>query len=60
MIRGEFFNGTTKLSEYMTAPHTTQWYTGALGTYTLIARPTDNAAEPTSSSVTIKVIKKPR
>ena len=59
VIRVEFFNGTTKLSEDTTAPYTGQWNIGAAGTYTLTARATDNSgAQTTSSPVTITVKKK--
>ena len=58
VIRVEFFNGTTKLSEDTTAPYTAQWNTGAAGTYTLIARATDNAGATASSQVAITVTKK--
>ena len=59
MTRVEFFNGATRLSEDTTAPYTTQWNTGAAGTYTLTARATDNAgATRASSPVTITVKKK--
>jgi Bacterial Ig domain len=59
VIRVEFFNGSTRLSEDTTAPYTAQWNTGAAGTYTLTARATDNAGATTSSSpVTITVVKK--
>jgi hypothetical protein len=58
VIRVEFFNGATKLSEDTTAPYTGQWNVGAAGTYTLIARATDNSGATGSSSVTITVNKK--
>ena len=59
VVRVEFFNGTTKLSEDTTAPYTAQWSTGAAGPYTFTARATDNAgATTTSDPVTIEVVKK--
>ena len=59
VTRVEFFNGATRLGEDTTAPYTTQWNTGAAGSYTLTARATDNAgATTTSSPVTITVKKK--
>ena len=59
VIRVEFFNGATKLSEDTTAPYTGQWNVGAAGTYTVTARATDNSGAPTNSSpVTITVKKK--
>ena len=59
VIRVEFFNGATKLSEDTTAPYTGQWNVGAAGTYTLTARATDNSGASTNSSpVTITVKKK--
>jgi Bacterial Ig domain len=59
VIRVEFFNGTTRLSEDTTAPYTAQWNTGAAGTYTFTARATDNAGETTTSLArTVTVTKK--
>ena len=59
VARVEFFNGATKLGEDTSAPYTTQWNSGAAGSYTLTARATDNAgATTTSSPVTITVKKK--
>jgi hypothetical protein len=61
VTRVEFFNGTTKLSEDTTSPYTSQWNTGAAGTYIVTARATDNAgATGTSNPVTITVTKKQR
>ena len=59
VVRVQFFNGTTALGEDTTAPYTTQWNTGAAGTYTVSARATDNSGAVTASSpVTITVKKK--
>jgi chitinase len=58
VIRVEFFNGATKLSEDTTAPYTGQWNVGTAGTYTLIARATDNSGATASTSVVITVKKK--
>ena len=59
VIRVEFFNGATRLSEDTTDPYTGQWNVGAAGTYTLTARATDNAGVTTTSlPVTITVKKK--
>jgi len=58
IVRVEFFNGTTKLSEDTTAPYTGQWNTGSAGTYTLRAVATDNAGGTAASAATITVTKK--
>ena len=59
MVRVQFFNGATLLGEDTTAPYTSQWNTGAAGTYTLTARATDNSGVVTTSSpATITVRKK--
>ncbi len=53
----EFYNGTTKLGETITAPYRFVWSNVAAGTYTLSAKATDNAgAVTTSGSVTITVL----
>jgi hypothetical protein len=59
VVRVEFFNNGTNLGEDTSAPYTLRWNVGAVGTYTLTARATDNAgAITTSSAVTITVRKK--
>jgi len=58
IVRVEFFNGATKLSEDTIAPYTGQWNTGAAGTYTLRAVATDNAGGTASSAATITITKK--
>lgn len=52
----EFFNGSTKLGEDLTAPYQFSWPTVGAGTYTLSARATDNqSATAVSGLVTITV-----
>ncbi|PJJ60568.1 glycosyl hydrolase family 18 protein [Hymenobacter chitinivorans] len=52
----EFYQGTTKLGEDLTAPYSFSWSSVAAGTYSLTARATDNAgAATTSAAVTITV-----
>ncbi|MDB5256777.1 MAG: Carbohydrate binding family 6 [Chitinophagaceae bacterium] len=52
----EFFNGTTKLGEDVTAPYTFTWTSVLAGTYSLTAKATDNAGlAAVSSVVTITV-----
>jgi chitinase/chitodextrinase len=52
----EFFNGTTKLGEDVSAPYAYVWTNVANGTYSLIARATDNLSAITNSSpVTVTV-----
>ena len=54
----EFFNGTTKLGEDITAPspYTYTWSNVAAGTYSITAKATDNSGNvTTSSAITIKV-----
>ena len=60
MVKVEFFNGATKLGEDTSAPYTTQWNSGAAGSYTLTARATDNAGATTTSTPVIITIKKKR
>ncbi len=60
VTRVEFFNGGTKLGEDTTAPYTTQWNTGAAGSYTLTARATDNGGATTTSTPVIITVKKKR
>lgn len=56
IIKVEFFNGTAKLGEDLTAPYSFDWRNVPAGTYELIARATDNFgitdnSEPVSISV---------
>lgn len=54
--RVEFFNGTTKLGEDLTAPYTFSWTNVAAGTYTITAVARDNTgAQTTSAPITIIV-----
>lgn len=53
----EFFNGTIKLGEDVTAPYSFDWNNVATGTYALTAKVTDNdGAVTTSAVVTIDVV----
>jgi hypothetical protein len=59
VARVEFFSGATKLGEDTNPPYAARWNVGAIGSYTLTARATDNAgATATSTPVTITVRKK--
>ncbi len=52
----EFFQGTTKLGEDLTAPYSYTWASVVAGTYSLTAKATDNAgAITTSTAVSINV-----
>jgi chitinase len=52
----EFYQGSTKLGEDLSAPYSYSWSGVAAGTYSLTARATDNAgATTTSSAVSITV-----
>ncbi|UOQ52321.1 glycosyl hydrolase [Hymenobacter cellulosivorans] len=52
----EFFRGTTKLGEDLTAPYSYSWTGVAAGTYSLTAKATDNAgATTTSAAVSVTV-----
>ncbi|MBB6612666.1 DUF4082 domain-containing protein [Pontibacter sp. Tf4] len=52
----EFFNGTQRLGEALTAPYTYNWSNVAAGSYSLTAKATDNeGAVTTSEPVTITV-----
>ncbi|MCB2378518.1 Ig-like domain-containing protein [Hymenobacter sp. BT635] len=52
----EFFQGTTKLGEDLTAPYSFSWSGVGAGTYSLTAKATDNAgAVTTSAAVSITV-----
>ncbi len=52
----EFFQGSTKLGEDLTAPYEFAWNGVAAGTYSLVAKATDNAgATTTSATVSITV-----
>jgi Domain of unknown function (DUF1929)/Bacterial Ig domain len=60
VVRVQFFNGATLLGTDTTRPYTSQWNTGAAGTYTLTARATDNAGAVTTSSPATITVKKKR
>ncbi|MDB5255751.1 MAG: C-terminal target protein [Chitinophagaceae bacterium] len=47
----EFFNGTQKLGEDLSAPYTYTWTNVTVGTYTLSAKATDNSGATASSTV---------
>ncbi|WP_162144128.1 Ig-like domain-containing protein [Sporocytophaga myxococcoides] len=52
----EFYQGTTKLGEVLTAPYSYSWSNVAAGTYSITAKAFDNAnASTTSSAVSITV-----
>ncbi|UOQ51836.1 Ig-like domain-containing protein [Hymenobacter cellulosivorans] len=52
----EFFQGTTKLGEDLSAPYSFSWSSVAAGTYSLTARATDNSgAVTTSAAVSVTV-----
>ncbi|UOQ73140.1 Ig-like domain-containing protein [Hymenobacter cellulosilyticus] len=52
----EFFQGTTKLGEDLTAPYSFSWTGATAGSYSLTAKATDNAgAVTTSTAVSITV-----
>ncbi|TDH26763.1 T9SS type A sorting domain-containing protein [Segetibacter sp. 3557_3] len=46
----EFFQGTTKLGEDLTAPYEYSWIGAAAGSYTLTAKATDNLGSATTSA----------
>jgi hypothetical protein len=48
--RVEFYNGTTRLGEDMTAPYSFTWSNAGAGTYTFTARATDNYLDQTVSA----------
>jgi beta-glucanase (GH16 family) len=47
----EFYNGTQKLGEDLTAPYAYTWTSVAAGTYTITAKATDNAGATTTTAV---------
>ncbi|HTF81596.1 MAG TPA: Ig-like domain-containing protein, partial [Cytophagales bacterium] len=52
----EFFQGATKIGEDLTSPYSFSWTGAAIGTYTLTAKATDNAAATsTSAPVSISI-----
>lgn len=54
IVKVEFFNGTTKLGEDLTAPYSYTWSNVANGSYSLTAKTTDDkGAATTSTAVTI-------
>jgi hypothetical protein len=53
----EFFQGTTKLGQDTTAPYSFSWTNVAVGSYSLMARATDNSGSATTSAaVNITVV----
>jgi Domain of unknown function (DUF1929)/Bacterial Ig domain len=54
----EFFNGTTKLGEDLSAPYTYAWTGVTQGTYPITARATDNAGK-TATSAAVNVTVRP-
>ncbi|AOW10587.1 polysaccharide lyase family 8 super-sandwich domain-containing protein [Flavobacterium gilvum] len=53
----EFFNGTTKLGEDLTAPYSFNWNNVPSGSYSLTAKATDNnGAVTTSTNVNVNVV----
>lgn len=55
VIKVEFFNGTGKLGEDLTAPYTFTWNNVPIGNYVITATATDDEGLSTSSSVDISV-----
>jgi hypothetical protein len=51
----EFYNGTSKLGEDATSPYTFAWNNVAAGTYSIVAKATDNEAATNSKTVEIIV-----
>ncbi|SFX44802.1 M6 family metalloprotease domain-containing protein [Cytophaga hutchinsonii] len=51
----EFFNGTTLLGTVTSIPYSFYWQNVAAGTYTIIAKATDNGGATATTSVTITV-----
>jgi len=47
----EFYNGTQKIGEDLTAPYAYTWTNVAAGTYTITAKATDNTGAATTSSI---------
>ena len=52
----EFFNGTVKLGESLTAPYSHEWVNPSPGTYSLTAKATDNGGATTTSSAVIVTV----
>jgi hypothetical protein len=53
----EFYNGSTKLGEDLSAPYSFSWTNVATGNYTLTAKATDNlGASTTSKAVAVSVV----
>jgi hypothetical protein len=51
----EFFNGTTKLGEDTSSPYSFSWSGVAAGSYTIIAKATDDRGGQSSTQVTVTV-----
>jgi len=58
--RVEFFNGTTKIGEALTAPYTFTWNNVATGTYSITARATDSQNNSTTSAAVSIRVNQPR
>jgi hypothetical protein len=56
VVRVEFYTGTTKIGEDLSAPYTTNWSPSSAGTYSLTAVVTDNSGNRvTSAPVSVTV-----
>jgi hypothetical protein len=55
----EFYNGSTKLGQATVAPYNFTWSNVAAGTYTLIAKATDDRGGQSTSQITITVSSTP-
>lgn len=54
----EFYNGTTKIGEDLTAPYEYTWNNVAIGNYNITAKAFDNESGSSTSSVTAITVKK--
>ncbi len=59
VARVEFFSGATKLGEDTTPPYTSRWEVGAVGSYMITARATDNAGATATSTPVIITVRNP-
>ena len=57
IVKVEFFNGTTKLGEDTSSPHTFTWNNATAGTYQLTAKTTDNSGLTGFSAPVTVVVK---
>jgi GH18 family chitinase len=55
----EFYNGTQKLGEDLTAPYTYTWTNVAAGNYTISAKATDNTGAATTTSIAAVTVTSP-